>query len=1055
MPLSYKYIISLLVGCLLNIAVLIGQEYHFQVSHLSFEEGLSHRKVNSVTQDTLGLIWLATANGLNRFDGYGVKHYFKQTNGLRSNDIRQVFTAKSGKIWCVHWTNLRSKNYRYVHTKNIDVFDPLTEKAVPFNAFYKGPKDTSISSIYKGTDGWLYYLTDEGQIFREDQPEKALIDLPKNYTAYNFILNEKGVWLNGSNKIAHLSLDGQLLHQDSLDIYVEHLKFKNSTDIWLVPSSIFGVNDKHSSTLFCKSDYASVQPYEFQLNKYGANFTHRQVVNVNESIEAHLYGQRIYFYDNSRKQLLKELRLTVPYVDYAPNYTQVLVDDNEVLWISTTYGMIKIVLSENRFTCLLDGKSTRGILRLNSDSIFICTYKGPYMLNTQLDSLTSTHQRNTIVGLSFTQDSVIWAGMHGNVVLKIDQQGRVIEEVRPASEERPPVAFSVPYYDSLTQHIFWTSNRGVFVTDDATSLVKPFTNSRGQALLANQFVRQYLRDEEGLWFVSEKGIYLLNTEQELVHFDWTERYRACQYMYRDTDGIRWLAIKDGGLIRWNAANNEHKLLTMNEGLSNNNIYAIFEDDYGYLWLPSDFGLMRMNRKDLSIQTFFEEDGIAHNEFNYNSHFVDTDGRFYLGGLNGITVFHPSDFVEEKPSTASLQITGLKFVKFDDGIIENRTADFYRDQQITMFPDDQSFILNFSLIDHVKEGRPSYAYKIEGLDNTWTNINENFLRINRLPYGQYTLLLKGRYLGGNWSKELVEAPLFVKRPMYLTSWFLGGAAVLLLLLIGIAVKWRISWLKRDKERLQLEVERRTAQISRQAKELEALNRTKDRFFAIIAHDLRHPALAFRGLTKKVKYLIDKGQVERIPALGDAIDEAASGLNRLLDNLLNWSRLQNGRMPNYPQAVKLCPVVEENLSLFSNIAEVKAVSLQQQVPPHIDVYIDPDMLSLLLRNLLSNAIKFTPSGGQVGVSASLVQGQAHIQITDSGVGMDQQQVAELFELKGQSTVGTAGEKGTGLGLVLCKELVETSKGQIRVQSELNKGTQFILLLPLAPQSAHFVG
>ena len=236
------------------------------------------------------------------------------------------------------------------------------------------------------------------------------------------------------------------------------------------------------------------------------------------------------------------------------------------------------------------------------------------------------------------------------------------------------------------------------------------------------------------------------------------------------------------------------------------------------------------------------------------------------------------------------------------------------------------------------------------------------------------------------------------------------------------------------------------ISQQNKQLEQLNTTKDRIFAIIGHDLRKPAIAFRGITKKVNYLLKKEDYQTLNVLGEEIERDALALNKLTDNLLNWALIQRDVLPHDPKEVHLAPIVEEINTIFTGVAKDKNIELNCDIPDDMQVYADTNALRTVVRNLLDNALKYTPSGGSVTIDAIEENGETKISVSDNGVGMSANKVKDIFLLKKEkSEAGTAGEKGTGLGMHLVNELVNLNKGRIQVMSHLNEGTTFELLLP----------
>ena len=236
-----------------------------------------------------------------------------------------------------------------------------------------------------------------------------------------------------------------------------------------------------------------------------------------------------------------------------------------------------------------------------------------------------------------------------------------------------------------------------------------------------------------------------------------------------------------------------------------------------------------------------------------------------------------------------------------------------------------------------------------------------------------------------------------------------------------------------------------QIESQNGQLQQLNATKDKFFGIIAHDIRSPIVALEGVGEQMEYYLKNNKPEKLERLAKRIDTTAKRLSSLLDNLLNWALLQQGVIPYHPKALNIKETGEQIFQMFQDNAEAKRITLDLQVEEHLTIHADESALNTILRNLVSNAIKFTPEGGKVSLSTETKDDQVFICINDTGTGISAAQLSNLFTLEKASEKGTAGEKGTGLGLTLVKELTELNKGTIKVISELQRGTQFLLGLP----------
>ena len=247
-----------------------------------------------------------------------------------------------------------------------------------------------------------------------------------------------------------------------------------------------------------------------------------------------------------------------------------------------------------------------------------------------------------------------------------------------------------------------------------------------------------------------------------------------------------------------------------------------------------------------------------------------------------------------------------------------------------------------------------------------------------------------------------------------------------------------------------IEKLNLELARSEKELKKLNQSKDKFFSIIAHDLRNPFQGFLGLSRDLTQNYEVLSAEDIRDLSIMLHDSANHIYKLLENLLHWSRVQRGQIRLNPEYVSIINLVELNLNLAAINARRKSITLKNRCKESDLVFTDINSINTVLRNLITNAIKFTPDNGTVEVGTLENNNERlSIYVKDNGVGMPEDKIDDLFRLdKVSSTKGTAEEDGSGLGLILCHDLIKLNCGTISIQSEENKGTTFTIELPTTP-------
>ncbi len=248
-----------------------------------------------------------------------------------------------------------------------------------------------------------------------------------------------------------------------------------------------------------------------------------------------------------------------------------------------------------------------------------------------------------------------------------------------------------------------------------------------------------------------------------------------------------------------------------------------------------------------------------------------------------------------------------------------------------------------------------------------------------------------------------------------------------------------------------LEKANKKLQESEKHLKELNSTKDKFFSIIGHDLRNPLNALLGFSELISGNSRDYSSEEIQKYSKIINDAAKNIHLLIENLLEWSRSQSGNIEFNPRETELLPIIEDIVNIFDIQSEKKNISIEINVADGLQVFADVNLLSTILRNLIGNAIKYTSKNGKIQVSAEPAVDGVSVSVRDTGVGMTKDQLDSLFSLAhGPSTPGTSEEKGTGLGLILCKEFIDKHAGRIWAESEPGKGSTFSFVLPNKEQT-----
>jgi signal transduction histidine kinase len=370
---------------------------------------------------------------------------------------------------------------------------------------------------------------------------------------------------------------------------------------------------------------------------------------------------------------------------------------------------------------------------------------------------------------------------------------------------------------------------------------------------------------------------------------------------------------------------------------------------------------------------------------------------------------------------------------------------------------------FEALDYAYAHKIEFSWWMEGLDKQWVPWSKRReITYAGLSPGTYTFWLNARTSDG---ELLLDKPLrysfTIRPPFYSSTWFYVLMSLALIGVVFAIMWWRSERIRRQKQRLEImikeakrdleeknkELEEKKKELEEQARYLEQLNATKDRFFSILAHDIKGPLNSLTAFLDIMSNHLDEMSKEDIQFMSSSLNRSVKNLYQLLENVLSWSRSQMGVIEYNFEELPLKNIVKENLQLLHMSASNKGIELRDEVPSDLVVYADRPSLNTIIRNLLSNAIKFTGEGGEVTVGASVNGHKAVVFVRDTGVGMPKEIQERLFKVdKRVSTKGTANETGTGLGLILVKEFVERNGGEIWVESQVDVGTTFYFTLPL---------
>ncbi|MCK5208780.1 MAG: response regulator, partial [Cyclobacteriaceae bacterium] len=530
-------------------------------------------------------------------------------------------------------------------------------------------------------------------------------------------------------------------------------------------------------------------------------------------------------------------------------------------------------------------------------------------------------------------------------------------------------------------------------------------------------------------------------------------------IYQDKNGVLWIGTFGGGLNRFNPDTENFIHYREKDGLANDNILGILEDNHHNLWLSTNNGLSKFNPAEVddngialpsAFKNYYVHDGFQDNAFK-TSYFKNSKGEMFLGGINGFNAFYP-DSLKENLTIPVVAITDFKVFnenyKLDSSITEIN--------QIVLSHSENFFSFDFAVLDYTVPEKNNYAYKLDGLDNDWNYVdNRNFAHYTNLSPGKYIFHVKGSNNNGIWNEEGTSIKITILPPWWRTN---RAYTIYLLLILSVVYSiWRFQT-NRLRMKHQLEIEHLHAE------KLEEIDRMKSQFFTNISHEFRTPLTLIKGPIQQMLSGDFKGNIKKQYQL---ILRNANRLMQLINQLLDLSKFDSGQMTLKTIPEDIIPLLKGLTQSFESLAKQKNINLQfQSCDINIIAYIDRDKFEKIIINLLSNAFKFTPEGGNVSVLVNLPMPESlsgsgingigskgddtafvEITISNSGPGIIPGQLDKIFDRFYQvDDSSVRKQEGSGIGLALTKELIEVHHGEIKVESEPGTRTTFTIHLPL---------
>jgi len=1014
------------------------QKYITNFTNYSTKDGLSDNLVYRFHEDQKGFIWIGTRKGLNRFDGKSFK-VFLQNGDKENSECTTIVEDVDGNIWTSFFkkrSKIKNRRTYYIIDKNyhIHLLDSFFKQKIPFDP-------NEIFWLAQSKDHVLYISTYDGQIFKYDRQFTLLVSNPdyKKAIISQKIEDNGDIHLISNNKIITLNKNGgvknQYVIQEKANLNWWHSFFESG----IMPNIHFDRENYELHEFFNIKDSPSDYSLEIGESIHHIIEKEKHFFLIRKKNHLLLFNQQKELVYDFSKEFSENLPNT--HISYPP-----LIRNNQI-WFGNNQGFTILDYKQNPFDQYLNSGSfsTRGILSLHNDNLLVVGYRQTSEINEEKQTIKPLKNLSKVAKRGAVQydSTTLVFGTYGSELVFYDkhlQQSKHIALRASDLKKKAYFVFLIPFVDRQ-KNIWIGSMEGLAKYDSEMDSIVYIDDYGKFPELRETEISFFKEDKEGIWLGTANGLYLFDPEKGVTDYFTPLPELNVKHFHKEGD-VFWLATIGKGLVKWNMKTGETQVFGKNQGVLNENIMAVYPDTIDNLWLSSEEGLIKFEKTTGAVEIYLESNGITHNEFNNSSHFQGADGKLYFGGLNGVTAFYPEkiEFIPEAPSAFIV----TDYYQLESGEQVNRMGDFLNQSVISLSDEIKSATLHFSLLNYKNVNNTRYAYKIEGLEQELTLQSENFIRLNRLPYGDYTLKIKAQDYTGKWIENEISIPIKVIPPFYKRAEYQAIGLGLFLLFTYLIFRWRLNLNELEKIKLENIVTERTAELEVQKSELKKLNQTKDRLFTVLAHDLRNPVIAFQDISESLDYLLEKNDIKRIKYWGNSLEKEAQELYHLLDNLLNWALAQRNELDVDTRTFDLSEVAKGIISSTRNISQMKEIILYNEVPSDFEITTDRRIIEMVFRNIVSNAFRYTKKGGWIKIGAKKTDSSIEIRIQDNGAGMSPQKLEKLFQLR----TGLNDKKREGdvsIGLHLCQELLLLINGSILVNSTEGAGTTFILHLP----------
>jgi len=1060
------------------------QDFHFH--HITTYDGLSNSTVTCVVQDDIGFIWIGTFNGLNRFDGRDFTIYLYNQNdphSISDNYVSSIIEDHNKHLWVGTNDGL---NYYNQDKDNFNNFRHIIDDTSSIN-------DNQIQIIFEDSKNRLWIGTRNGGLDLFDRKNNRFIhhvhdpndsvSISGNFIQSIFEDTEGNLWIgnrNGSidilfkndNKFSHLLYHNKALTNSAITSITE----SENENIWIGTqrNGLFKIK-------FIDQKIQNIFNYKYK-PKSKKGLTGNIILSLMADWNDKLWigtedeGLNILNIKNGKFTYYKTDPLSYSSLNNNSIYT-IYEDKARNIWLGTYAGGVNMLLAGKAYfghykhfpgnNNSLSDNMVNGFWEDENQNIWIATNEnGIDVLNRKdkkfihYNKKNSTLSANAILSLYGDSQHNLWIGSWANGLFKFNKKNRNFINF---SKEKNGLGSNNVFKilegknGNLWLATFW-GGLTYFNIKTHTSTVYDTRNSG----LIDDDLRTITKDYNGvIWIGTDVGLASFNPKTKVFksykHYENDKSSISKGFVYTiflAKDSTLWIGTT-GGLNKFDRKTDSFVHYYKEEGLPSDEIMCIIQDDDGILWISTGKGISRFDPKLGIFKNYDNSDGLQDNEFNARSGFKTKSGKLIFGGNGGFNIVQPKNLIDNSyiPPVVITELRlfnkpvsiGVKDSPLEKNILETKNMKFSHDQSVISF--------SFVALNYISPEKNQYAYMMEGFDKDWNYIGSNHTATyTNLDPGNYVFRVKASNNDGIWNEKGTSIKIIIDPPFWETWWAYLIEIILCLLIAYMILNYFISR-QRLKNKLKLE--------HIELEKMYELDQMKTRFFSNISHEFHSPmTLILNPLEKLINSMnIDEKVKSRI----SLVYKNVKRLQRMTNQLKDLNKMETGDLRLNLSKGNIIQFIKEISHSFYDYAKEHHITFQfKSCQEQKIAWFDPDKLDKIIYNLLSNAFKFTRDNGEIKLAVSIEDStnefnnsgensepseKIEITVQDNGIGIPKDKIEYIFKREYRlENHNSLYSEGSGIGLAFVNELIKLYKGDISVESFVEKGTTFKIKIPL---------